>query len=29
MTKRWFPVYEDEIETVETDKYKYVMGYYE
>jgi len=29
MKKKWFPVDENEIQTVETDKYKYVMGYYD
>ena len=29
MKKQWFPVDEDAIETVETDKYKYVMGFYD
>jgi len=29
MKKQWFPVDEDSIQTVETDKYKYVMGFYD
>ena len=29
MKKQWFPVDEDAIKTVETDKYKYVMGFYD